>query len=325
MQWASRAGPEPVLAEAVAVAPTAEQVRGRHPQILDQDLGVAGGAVHGLDLAHLRPPLGRDVDEERRVGRLREIGVVLGAGDEDGEARPVGVGDEPLVAVDDPLVAVLDGVGADQGRVRSGDLGLGHGEARPRSPLAQAAQIALLLLVRAPVQEGVHVAFVGSLAVEHPGAQAGPGRLRLHHGQLDVTETHPAPLRRHVRQPQPLGEGLLAQASQLGAVGLTVGGLELLGLDPLLDRPHHVVDEGPDPVPQLLELRSEAEVDAHARRVFHRRSPRVLPPETGRAFRQPAKKTSATPWYSCGSTVLSVPTASVSGTRTIWPACSATI
>ena len=44
-------------------------------------------AVHRLDLAHPVPALRRDVDDERGVGGLREVGVVLGAGDQDGERR----------------------------------------------------------------------------------------------------------------------------------------------------------------------------------------------------------------------------------------------
>ena len=43
-----------------------------------------------------------------RVGGLGQVGLVLGAADEDGELRAPCTGDEPLVAVDDPLVAVLD-------------------------------------------------------------------------------------------------------------------------------------------------------------------------------------------------------------------------
>ena len=63
----------------------------------------------------------RDVDEEGGVGAAGALGHVdLGAGDEDGELGPAGVGDEPLVAVDDPLVAVLArrGSGSASGRSR---------------------------------------------------------------------------------------------------------------------------------------------------------------------------------------------------------------
>jgi hypothetical protein len=43
----------------------------------------------------------------------------------------LGVGNEPLVAVDDPGVTVPDGSGLDLGRVGAGDFGLGHRDARP--------------------------------------------------------------------------------------------------------------------------------------------------------------------------------------------------
>src|SRR6266545_693478 len=75
----------------------AEHIGARDAQVLDDDLGVAGGAVHGLDLAHALPALRRDVDDEPGVGRLRPLRIVLGAGDENGEVGAAGVGDEPLV------------------------------------------------------------------------------------------------------------------------------------------------------------------------------------------------------------------------------------
>ena len=60
--------PEPVLPEAVPVAPAAQDLRVVDPEVLDDDLGVAGRAVHRLDLAHVVPALGREIDEERGVG-----------------------------------------------------------------------------------------------------------------------------------------------------------------------------------------------------------------------------------------------------------------
>ncbi len=220
-------------------------------------------AVHRLDLAHLGPALGGEVDDERRVGRLRQVGIVLGAGDEDGEVGPVGVGDEPLVPVDDPLVAVLVGVGLDQRRVGAGDLGLGHREARPRRALAQRPEVLLLLLVGAPVQQRVHVALVGRLAVEHPRAVGRLGRLGLHHRQLDVAEAHAAPLRRHVRQPEAGLLGLLAHLDQGSDVGLAVGLLEAFVVDLLLRRLDDALDERRVPAADLLELGRKAEVDGH--------------------------------------------------------------
>ena len=105
---------------------------------------------HGLDVAHDGPARRRQVDEERRVRRLRDLRVVLGARDQDGELRAAGAGDEPLVAVDHPVVAVEHGARLDERRVGAGDLGLGHREARAREAVAQRPQVLLLLRVGAP-------------------------------------------------------------------------------------------------------------------------------------------------------------------------------
>ena len=154
-------------------------------------------------------------------------GIVLGARDEDGEAGAARVGDEPLVSVDHPVVAVADGAGLDQRRIGAGHLRLGHGEAAHRHALAERAQVLLLLLVGRPVQQRVHVAFVGRLAVQHPRAVVALGRLGLHHRELDVAETHAAPFLRHVRQPQPGRPGLAAHRDQDADV---VAALDLVGV-----------------------------------------------------------------------------------------------
>ena len=194
-----------------------------------------------------------------------QVRVVLGAGDEDGEVGPVGVGDEPLVPVEHPLLAVLVALGLDQRRIRPGHLGLGHGEARPARAGAQRAEVLLLLLVRAPVQQRVHVALVGRLAVEDPRAVRRLGRLGLDHRQLDVPEAHAAPLLRHVGQPDAGLLGLLAHVHEGTDVRLAVVLLEVLVVDLLLRRLDHVVDERAHPGADLLELGREAEVDGHQR------------------------------------------------------------
>ena len=48
---------EPVLTEQVPLAPTAEHLVLVDAQVGDDDLGVAGAAVHRLDLAHVVPAL----------------------------------------------------------------------------------------------------------------------------------------------------------------------------------------------------------------------------------------------------------------------------
>ncbi len=256
---------QPVLAEAVAVAPPAEDLRIVHAQILDDDLGVAGGSVHRLDLAHVVPALGGEIDEERRVGAARaRRDVGLGPGDQDGELGPARVGDEPLVAVDDPLVPVLLGPGLNEGRIGARHLGLGHGEAGHGGALAQAAQVVVLLRVGAPVQQRVHVALVGGHAVEDPWPEARLAGFGLHHGQLHVPEPHAAPLHRHVGQPQADALGLLAQLQDRDEVLVTSGDLALV-VEPLDPRHHRVLDEGAHPGTDLLVLGGKGEVDGHVR------------------------------------------------------------
>ena len=254
---------ESVLSEQVTLATPTEHLGLVHPQVLDQDLGVPGGSVHGLDLADLGPALGRDVHDEGGVGGLGQIGVVLGPGNHDREARPMGVGDEPLVAVDHPLLAVLVGVGADEGRIRPGDLGFGHGEARPGAPGTQPLEVLLLLLVGAPVQQGVHVALVGGLAVEHPWPVVRLRRFGLHHRQLDVTQTHASPLLGHVGKPQSDRLRLVAQCDQLSYVRVAIGVLEIALADPRLCGLDLSLDEVADLPPDPFEFGREAEVDAH--------------------------------------------------------------
>ena len=75
----------------MALAATTEHLVVVHPKVGDDDLGVTGAAVHGLDLAHVVPALLGQVDDEGRVRRLRDVGILLGAAHEDREARPPGV------------------------------------------------------------------------------------------------------------------------------------------------------------------------------------------------------------------------------------------
>ena len=214
-------------------------------------------ARHRVDVAHDGPAVRRQVDDEARVGRLRDLRVLLGAGDEQRELGAAGAGDEPLVAVDHPLVAVAVGLGLDQRRVGAGDLRLGHREARPGGALAQRAEVLLLLLVGRPVQQRVLVALVGRLGVEHERADADLGGLGRHGRHRRRAERHPAPLRRHVRQPQPpVVAGLLAElddaSDELRPVVL---------VDRLPLRSHPRVHELPDLEADLVDLGRERKVD----------------------------------------------------------------
>jgi len=77
--------PQPVLAQQVPLAPAAQHLVVVQPQVLYEDLRVSGRAVHRLDLAHLDPPVRRDVHQERRVGGLGDLRVLLGTAYQDGE------------------------------------------------------------------------------------------------------------------------------------------------------------------------------------------------------------------------------------------------
>ena len=65
---------ETVLAEQVTLTTTAEHLALVDSEIFDHDLAVPGAAVHRLDLADLVPTLGGQIDQERRVGGLGQIG-----------------------------------------------------------------------------------------------------------------------------------------------------------------------------------------------------------------------------------------------------------
>ena len=173
-----------------------------------------------------------------------------------------------------PLVAVLDGRGVDERRVGAGDLGLGHREARPGHALAERPQVLLLLLVGAPVQQRVHVALVGRLAVEDERPVVRPSAASA---CTMASSTWPSPMPPHssgmcgsqspsanacLRRPQRADVGLAVDL-----VGRSSPMRSSVGAD-------HVVDERADPAPDLLELGGQGEVDAHG-------SESVTPPLPG--------------------------------------------
>ena len=211
MQWASRAGPSPHLAEFVTPALLAEHVGVGYADVVVADLGMAAATAHGRDVAHdLEAGRVRRHDEGAVAG-LGDLGVGIGLGDDDGEVRTVGTGREPLVAVDDPLVAVANRRSLDLRRIGTRDFRLRHGEAGPRGPFAERLQPLVLLLVRAEMQQGVHVAFVRRLAVDEVRPHVGLHRLRRHRRHGGDPEPHATPLLRHMRCPETLVSSRLAQ------------------------------------------------------------------------------------------------------------------
>ncbi len=255
---------EAILAEAVTLAAAAEHV------LASARAGPRCGSRSGRSRRAWSRPRGRASSRRDGMSTMKPVlaacgslGLVLGARDQDREARPPRVRDEPLVPVDHPVVAVADGAGLDQRRVGAGDLGLGHREAAHDVTVAERAEVLLLLLVGRPVQQRVHVALVGRLAVQHPRAVVRLAGLGLHHRELDVAEPHAAPFLRHVRQPETGRLGVLPHLQQELEV---VAALDLLGVaDLLLAGTDDGLDELAHLEPDLFELGTEGEVDRHGR------------------------------------------------------------
>ena len=142
------AGAEPVLGDHEAGAALAEQVGLRDAAVRVADLAVAGPPVvaHHRDVADQLEA--RVVDRDDDHARPR-VGGGVGVGD-DHRDRELGADrarGEPLVPVDHPLAVLELGAGLQRGRVRAGDLGLGHREAAADLAVEQRLEEALLLLV----------------------------------------------------------------------------------------------------------------------------------------------------------------------------------
>ena len=145
---------EPRLRDREALALAGEDVRHRHPHVVEHDLRVPAVVAVVVPEHGQRPhdPHARGVPRDqhhalatvplgRRVGRAH-----------DDQQRAVGVhraGRPPLAAGDDVLVAVADDAGGDLGGVRRGHVGLGHAERRPDLGVEQRLEPLLLLLRRA--------------------------------------------------------------------------------------------------------------------------------------------------------------------------------
>ena len=172
-----RPGPRRACAIAKPVAFAADQVRRRHPHVVERDLGVAAVvavvvAEHGQ---RTHDPHARGVarhEDHRLLAVPFGIGIGLAHHDEDRGIRVHRSRRPPLAAGDHVLVAVAADAGADVGRVGGGDVGLGHAERRADLGAQQRREPPLLLLRRAEVGEHLHVAGVGCGAVERDRGQA---------------------------------------------------------------------------------------------------------------------------------------------------------
>ncbi len=114
----------------------------------------------------------------------------------------VGLGGEPLLAVDDPLVAVGLGMGReDQGGVGAA-LRFGHREARHDLVRQQRVEEGLLLLVGAVVREDLGISGVRRLAAENDRAEARHAELLVHQCEFELAVALSAQFGAQVAGPQ---------------------------------------------------------------------------------------------------------------------------
>ena len=193
------------LRVAKALADFAQNIAGRHAQVLELNHTVAAGktGVHGIHLPH-DPDAGTIHVRQEHGGR-----AILHACHDDDVARTLGAGDEPLGAVDHVVVAILHRRGHQHRRVGTGTgCWLGHGKAGARPALDLRAQPALLLRFGRHRVHQVDIAFVGRVHVDRRGTQRGISGLLEHHRLGHVAQRHAAHLPGAVRRQQACGAGL---------------------------------------------------------------------------------------------------------------------
>ena len=195
--------------------------------------------------------------QDLRLALVRRcVRVGLHHHDHDLAARITGARDVVLLAVDHPLVAVTHGATGDVLGVRRRDVGLGHRVRRTDLAVQQRLQPLLLLLGRADPLEHLHVAGVGSRAVEALGGDRVLAELDRDVGVVEVGEplTGVGVGEEEVPQPLLLGLGLdrleqvelaVAIAPALGAPLAEPEELLGVGLDLLGDEPHDRVVQRP--------------------------------------------------------------------------------
>src|SRR5690606_9227955 len=130
----------------------ADDVLGRHPAVLEDDVAGVGAA-----LAHLAVRLAADqswgvaLDDE---GADAASPLTAGARHHSEDARDRAVGDEALSTVENVVVAVTLGAGLERGGVGA-DVGLGQAEGADQLARRQARQILALLLLGAVDQDAL--------------------------------------------------------------------------------------------------------------------------------------------------------------------------
>jgi hypothetical protein len=201
-----------------AAVELADQVLGRHPDVVEPDLVDLVAAVDQLDRPDLQA-LALHVDEQHRDAGLL---LGLGVGADQGE-DPVAVLPERgpgLLAVDDPVVAVPDRSRAQAGQVGAG-VGLGEALAPEDVDVGGLREELLLLLLGPELRDD---------RPDHPSVEGerrrheGPLHLLVPDVELDLGPVLAAPLDRPARHGEPggverphaLDELVLGQLTTLG-------------------------------------------------------------------------------------------------------------
>src|SRR5262245_39282622 len=166
---------EAALGDLEAAPFTQEDVRRRHPDVLEKDFAVAVGRVVVAEYRQHAEHL-----DARRVARHQDhrlllvaVGVLrvgLTHEDEDLATRVADARAPPLVAVDHVGVALADDRRLDVGRIGRRDLRLGHDERRADLALEQRLEPLLLLCLGAVALDRLHVAGIRRRAVERLGS-----------------------------------------------------------------------------------------------------------------------------------------------------------
>mmetsp|Transcript_1306 Transcript_1306/g.2603 ORF Transcript_1306/g.2603 Transcript_1306/m.2603 type:complete len:280 (-) Transcript_1306:1813-2652(-) len=248
-------------------APFAKQhVAGRHAHIVEDELGMAVGRIVRAENLHRT-----DHFHARRVHWHKDhalLLVLLGLevtfphDDQYLATRIGGAGGPPLAPVDHVVVSVAQDRGLHVGRIRRGHVRLGHAEGGADFSGQQRLQPFGLLLRGAVLDEHLHVAGVGRVAIEYfrPDDRAahdlGQGRV------IEVVQPRAVLLMGAPEVPQPLGPRLgLQLLHDRRNDPAVVGGLDI-GMIFMLGRDHMALHEIRNALFQCRRLGVEFEIHA---------------------------------------------------------------
>ena len=166
---------ETPLRDLEPAALTEQHVGRGHANVLEGDLRMAVRRIvvteHRKAAADGHPFRVHRHEDHRLLFVPLRVGTRFPHENRDRAARIAGARDPPLVAIDDVLVALALNPRVDVRRIRRGDVGLRHGEARSDRPVQQRLQPLLALGLRAVAHEHFHVAGVRRGTVEDFCAQ----------------------------------------------------------------------------------------------------------------------------------------------------------